>query len=359
MMNNDSLNTEPALELVTKAVRKPNFSCKFKYVRYETEDVSDQAGCLPKWEQEYTQLSCGVFEGLLEELSCGPVQLFRERMDKIVDQQGMPWPDSYVIGVPINIQGDGYWYGEKLHNRCAFTLAPNTELKFCTPDRSDILVAALDQKVALSIASTSLDDEQAAQLLSVSGVETINQRIWRSVCCRLQVILSSISYNPAILGVQNARKALLNDILTTILVLLDELSSQKLCEHHSKQFVHRHIVDRTREYILHNYDTPPSIIDICQTLKVSRRTLHYAFQKVLGVSPISFIRYVRLNIVRKELLERDPRQNRITEIAQEFGFWHMGMFSHYYKNLFGELPSETLAKTSRLEPKSNLIIPKW
>jgi AraC family ethanolamine operon transcriptional activator len=31
----------------------------------------------------------------------------------------------------------------------------------------------------------------------------------------------------------------------------------------------------------------------------------------------------------------------ISEIAAHWGFWHLGMFSSYYKDLFGETPSAT------------------
>jgi len=31
-------------------------------------------------------------------------------------------------------------------------------------------------------------------------------------------------------------------------------------------------------------------------------------------------------------------------MANRHGFWHMGQFAKDYKNLFGELPSQTLSK---------------
>ena len=33
---------------------------------------------------------------------------------------------------------------------------------------------------------------------------------------------------------------------------------------------------------------------------------------------------------------------KILNIANDWGFWHMGQFAADYKSLFGELPSETL-----------------
>jgi len=47
-----------------------------------------------------------------------------------------------------------------------------------------------------------------------------------------------------------------------------------------------------------------------------------------------------LNEVRKKLKSNSDNLD-IFQVASEFNFWHMGQFSRDYKNLFGELPSET------------------
>ncbi|MNY80087.1 transcriptional regulator EutR [compost metagenome] len=52
-----------------------------------------------------------------------------------------------------------------------------------------------------------------------------------------------------------------------------------------------------------------------------------------------------MNGVRAELISSD-QSALVSEVAAKWGFWHMGMFSAYYKELFGERPSETL-KTYR------------
>lgn len=85
-----------------------------------------------------------------------------------------------------------------------------------------------------------------------------------------------------------------------------------------------------------------SIIGLCKKASVSLRTLEYAVQQKFDMTPIQYIRTVRLNKVRKNLQNKRLNGNLITDIANKFGFWHMGQFAKDYKNLFGELPSETL-----------------
>ena len=71
--------------------------------------------------------------------------------------------------------------------------------------------------------------------------------------------------------------------------------------------------------------------------------MQYAFAEKYGISPKAYIRAIRLNKARKELLASDPAQFKVADIANRFGFWHMGQFAADYRRHFGELPSKTLS----------------
>lgn len=124
-------------------------------------------------------------------------------------------------------------------------------------------------------------------------------------------------------------------------------------EHRSARHckVQRYIVDRVRECILERPDDPPSVGELCLRLQISRRTLNQTFQHALGTNPVTYARNVRLNRVRRELLKASPQQGSVAHIASRWGFEHMGLFSRYYSDLFGELPSATLHRDCR-EPDS-------
>lgn len=77
---------------------------------------------------------------------------------------------------------------------------------------------------------------------------------------------------------------------------------------------------------------------------VSVRTLHAAFADRLGVPPMAYVRSVRLARVRAELLAGDPDSRRVTDVATRWGFFHQSRFAQQYRERFGELPSETLAR---------------
>jgi AraC family ethanolamine operon transcriptional activator len=100
------------------------------------------------------------------------------------------------------------------------------------------------------------------------------------------------------------------------------------------------IVRQVEEYLDVRAADAVHISEICSQLHLSRRTLHRAFHEALGVGPIAFLRGRRLCAVHTALrASQDVRT--ISDIAMHYGFQNLGRFAGYYRQLFGEYPSET------------------
>jgi AraC family ethanolamine operon transcriptional activator len=99
------------------------------------------------------------------------------------------------------------------------------------------------------------------------------------------------------------------------------------------------------DYIEDHADDAPAVMDICRATGASYRTLNYAFLERFGVAPKQYLQAVRLDGVRKNLRTMGPH-GTIIDIANHWGFWHMGQFAADYRRQFGELPSETLRRHS-------------
>lgn len=108
----------------------------------------------------------------------------------------------------------------------------------------------------------------------------------------------------------------------------------------------RGVVSRCIDYVLAEFQQHkcPSIVDICLEFKISQRTLQYSFQKILGITPIVYLRCLRLNRVRYELLNPESEYVTVTDIATHWHFLHLSKFSSDYNRMFGELPSKTLSR---------------
>ena len=81
----------------------------------------------------------------------------------------------------------------------------------------------------------------------------------------------------------------------------------------------------------------PSVPDICNVANLSWRSLDRVFKEYFGIGPKRYLLQFRLIRVRQQLKMRSPNVN-IIDIANAWGFWHMGDFAQKYRRFFGELP---------------------
>jgi len=92
---------------------------------------------------------------------------------------------------------------------------------------------------------------------------------------------------------------------------------------------------------------PQSVSALAGSLGVTERSLQRGFRDVVGTTPKAYIQAQRLTHVRRQLRSADPARTRIADVANEWGFWHLGQFAADYRRHFGELPSETLRRGTR------------
>ncbi|MEU8785014.1 helix-turn-helix domain-containing protein [Streptomyces sp. NPDC048637] len=80
------------------------------------------------------------------------------------------------------------------------------------------------------------------------------------------------------------------------------------------------------------------VLKVFAPWRPSRRS---AFRDRLGLSPMSYVRNLRLDRIREDILaSTDP----ISTIAYRWGVHHLGRFAGQYRHRFHELPSDTAAR---------------
>jgi AraC-like DNA-binding protein len=105
----------------------------------------------------------------------------------------------------------------------------------------------------------------------------------------------------------------------------------------------RTLARKAEAWLRQNLAEPPTIAALCGALRASERTLHEAFREHLGTTPKAYLKTLRLNAARHDLLAGVP-ETRVTDVALDWGFLHFGWFSQDYRRLFGETPSQTLQR---------------
>lgn len=99
---------------------------------------------------------------------------------------------------------------------------------------------------------------------------------------------------------------------------------------------------RALEYIDANAKKPITVLELARASGCGVRTLEHAFRGYCGVTPKAYLKSRRLVEVRRELIQALPSEQKVSEIASRWGFWHMSQFATDYRRFFGELPSDTL-----------------
>ena len=121
------------------------------------------------------------------------------------------------------------------------------------------------------------------------------------------------------------------------------------------------LVRSVEDYLQETGDRLLHISQICFELGVSRRSLHRAFHEVFGIGPLTFLRQKRLCAVHSLLKQGLPATTTIAQVAIEHGFVELGRFSQYYRAMFGETPSQTLAgraDSARVEDRGHYLAAK-
>ncbi|MBM2620845.1 AraC family transcriptional regulator [Actinoplanes sp. LDG1-06] len=97
----------------------------------------------------------------------------------------------------------------------------------------------------------------------------------------------------------------------------------------------REAVDAMRAEPEHPY----TVALLARIAGVSVRSLQHGFRGHLGMSPLAYLRRVRLDRVHDQLRSGDGVT--VAEAAHRWGFTHLGRFAHEYASVYGETPSTT------------------
>ncbi|WP_051898985.1 AraC family transcriptional regulator [Sciscionella sediminilitoris] len=100
-------------------------------------------------------------------------------------------------------------------------------------------------------------------------------------------------------------------------------------------------VKRAIELIESDPQATYSLASLARHAGVSARRLQVAFSETLHTTPMAYQRRVKLEHARAELLAGG---HSTAEVAYRWGFSNPGRFAAYYRDVYGECPSDTLRR---------------
>lgn len=293
-------------------------------------DPDDLARNLTGWEQVYDQITCGVFAGGLDEVHLPGVQVFRERINQSVHQLCRIRPGALWFGLPLEGEASRI-NGRKAATASVMARPGGAEFELVTPRDHDIFGIVVSRQLCEEGARRNgcadvLDTLDGAEILRVDPAA-------RAACLRtLSTLLDGGGASDAA-TIEEARHGVVDALLLMLGASRIEASTLR-----SEQR-RRAIVAKARDYLVEHRDRAVTIPELCEHACVSRRTLQYCFEDVLGISPVVYLRRLRLNAIRRTLLEDPAHARAIGRVAADWGIDNFSQFSSDYKKLFGKSPS--------------------
>ena len=211
------------------------------------------------------------------------------------------------------------------------------------------------QKIILRINRTTLETMYA----SITGVapsaplrfeDVISfkpgamQSVWRMI----RMIYDDLIENEGSIfqnefAIQHMEQSLLFALLNSGVYPQPNSYSNRMTEIAPKQ------VKMVEDYIHANAAEAITVEQLVEASGVSARTLFENFKKFRGVTPMRYVKDVRMQCVREQLL--NPKVgDSVTSIAMRWGFSQLGRFAVNYKQEYGESPSETLKRAQESDP---------
>ena len=104
-----------------------------------------------------------------------------------------------------------------------------------------------------------------------------------------------------------------------------------------------------------NFSNPYSVEDLAARLNTSERELNRAFKKVNREPPSAIYRSMRLAHGQWLLLNTS---RTVTQISLECGFSDGAHFSRWFRNAYGETPTQFRTRRRDLEKRSHMALTK-
>jgi AraC family ethanolamine operon transcriptional activator len=291
-------------------------------------DVDEQAAALTGWSQSYLQLQAGAFSGRIRRLELGCLRLFIEDLQASVYQTGGLPEGVLALGVPLHSSGPGRFCGQPCGRDALHVFSGRSGFEFRCAERHVMLGCEL------TLAEDGIDFGPQA------GLRSAPPEAFRQL---LSSVFETAQTQPALLDLAAVRARMVDALTDCVAALSDVPAEPEAAVDH-----HWRWVQQAREAIAADLQQPPTVAALCTQLGVSRRSLQTAFQRVLGVSPLAYLRAARLGAARRSL----KTAASVTEAATQLGFWHFGHFAKDYQAMFGELPSQTQRRFGAHLPQS-------
>lgn len=296
------------------------------------QSIEEFARGLRNFELDFRQLSNGEFKASTTIINLQDLSIARRTTTTKYSLTGA-LPAELIFYFPLdnlNIYVNGRIAGPDVQlisvgRRKVFSIVPG---------RYDHLLVSIRAKDL----ATYLDAAAVSQFIAMATTLDfclVNPQRKLSLTRRLFEIYSNILYRKEVPSAQDCA-----DLCRNIILLLQEYLLAHPDPVEKRPGSQEKLLQRVLTLIESNPTWGFNLDEMSKEVFASKRAIQYAFESLVGISPMRYIKLNRLNLVRKELNSHGDNP-RLCNIVSKYSFSNAGRMVREYAELFGERPRET------------------
>lgn len=322
---------------------KNTFCFKHNYF----DDFQEFSSFLQPFNGEILHLSPGKFKGYISQVFSNQMQLLLQQHSSLFLSKGACL-NYFRFSISAFHYGSLYAHQYQIDIDSITIVYPNQELASFQQKNHSHYIIIFPNKLLDHICETLelFDLKRKLNNRSIPPVvkaDKVQIEYIRQLCHQIYQFLfhkcHQLSYSKKHLSIKKFVKNKMEKNIAKLLLIAIAESQQ--IELSKPQIKRSNILKKAEELFLNNLKSSITTQDICQELEIGKRTLEYIFKDYYEMSPKKYFKYLRLNALHKELQQKNKKDD-LSEIVEEFGFYHRGQLAKDYSKLFGKFPSETL-----------------
>ena len=287
------------------------------------------------WDIDFRQIGRGVLNATLSQAVEETWSFSKARFDRPAYQQGAAMAGMRTFAILDPLAPEIEWCGRPFSPDMVAVFARDGEFQSISQPGFDVYTLSFaDEQLAAACERLGIAD--VTEGFSAGG--EVRQTDPRQSSVVRQLVNSSLHAlcGPGLQGSDWTSNDHIRDKVAEHLVML--LTDSSCLSRTPSQRLRSTTIRRAFDAIENGLGKAISVREVAKASGINRRTLEYAFRNRYGFSPKEFINSQRLARVRRDLRSQP---GTITDIANQWGYWHMGQFARDYRRQFGELPSQT------------------
>jgi len=289
-------------------------------------------------EQPMRQLGSGAFRSTLAATFTKHADFYSDRYNRKISLHLESLDGSVGIIFPRSASGDFFAAGENIGNEKLLVIPTGSGVDIVGPSLIGSDSIPISEKRFAELTQTLCPTIETPEVLTI--FEGDNAQF-----LALRQAVTEIMANPEL----DSNGETAANVVALIIAWVGDASRQHSPIEISESMRRIRIAKIAQDYIESHYQEAVHIEDLCRISRVGVRTLQRYFREYFDLPMSQYLKTVRLDSARRELVMANSLETSVTNIAMTHGCTHLGRFSVEFHERFGVSPHEVL--DSRLGQK--------